>query len=86
MHFFFNVRDGRTIPDDIGLELSGLREAQIRALRRASFLLQDDVSFWEGHEWTMNVTDDSGQTLFTLSFSVRDLDALLKVKPVPAHG
>ena len=81
--FFFNVRDGITLSDDTGLELASLKDAQVLAVRRAATLLQENEVFWHGEEWAMDVLNEAGRKLFTLSFSVHDLDGLLKVKADP---
>ena len=81
--FFFNVRDGITLSDDTGLELASLKDAQVLAVRRAATLLQENEVFWQGEEWAMDVMDEAGRKQFTLSFSVNDLDSLLKVKADP---
>jgi hypothetical protein len=69
--YFFNVRDGRNIQDEIGSDLDSVEAARIEAVETAGALIRQlGASFWdEPDQWTMEVTDDSGQVLFTLRFS-----------------
>lgn len=67
--FFFHVRDGEVFEDLQGTELPTMVAAKNEAVRFAGQLLQDKPeTFWQGHEWTVNVTDDANLTLFRLTF------------------
>lgn len=67
--YHFNVRDGVSAPDPEGTELSGLAEAERCAVKLSGDLLSDDPDrFWTGEEWHMDVTDDRGLILFSLTF------------------
>jgi hypothetical protein len=71
--YFFHVIDGRSIIDNEGTELSGLKEARIEAIRLAGAILRDEGdTFWNGEEWHMNVTDASRQSVLKLRFSADD--------------
>ena len=67
--YHFNVKDGSEIPDPDGTELPDLHTARKEAVKLAGRLLLDDPeTFWEGSEWHVEVTDDSGLLLFRLDF------------------
>jgi len=67
--YFFNVRDGQSHPDPDGIELPDLQAAKHEAIRYAGHLLSDEAdSFWEGEEWSMSATNESGLLLFQLTF------------------
>jgi hypothetical protein len=71
--YFFHVIDGRSIIDNEGSELAGLKEARIEAIQLAGAILRDEGDkFWSGEEWHMNVTDASGQSVLKLRFSADD--------------
>lgn len=71
--YFFQVHDGKDYPDEEGLELPSLGAVRERAVRYAGELLMVSGSnFWDGHDWSMDVTDDRGLTLFTLHFLAID--------------
>jgi hypothetical protein len=71
--YFFNVIDGRSIIDNQGSELAGLKEARVEAIQLAGAILRDEGdTFWNGEEWHMNVTDASGQSVLKLHFSADD--------------
>lgn len=78
--FYFHVRDGQYFPDESGTEFPGLREAQLAAIKLAADLLEDESLFWQGEEWSLQVTDETGGTLFTLSFTASDRAALGRIK------
>lgn len=75
--FYFNVRDGRTMLDDVGTELPNLAAAREQAIRTSGEILRDGASpaMWAGQPWSMWVTDaptGGGNTLFTLNFSATE--------------
>jgi hypothetical protein len=71
--YFFNVIDGRSIIDNQGSELAGLKEARVEAIQLAGAILRDEGdTFWNGEEWHMDVTDASGQSVLKLRFSADD--------------
>lgn len=67
--YYFHVEDGQSYTDLQGTELDDLQAARREAVRFAGSLLADQPEqFWGAGEWTMNVADEEGRTLFTLSF------------------
>ena len=71
--YFFQVHDGTDYPDEEGIELPSLQAARERAVRYAGeLLLCSTPSFWDGGDWSMDVTNDQGLTLFTLHFAATD--------------
>ena len=69
--YFFDVMDGLYEPDDIGVELQNPREASSEATRLAGELLVDDPLKWGSQEWSVQVRDETGFTLFRLTVSTR---------------
>ena len=70
--FFFHVRDGKDLPDTEGTELPNLAAVRTEALKASGEMLRDSkgrAEFWSGDDWTMNVTDETGQPVLTLRFS-----------------
>jgi hypothetical protein len=77
--YHFHVYDAGEHLDPSGRELAGLKEARLEAVRSAGEMLRDDPgTFWNGDEWRMHVTDETGMTLFTLVFIAMDAPALLR--------
>lgn len=75
--YFFHVHDGEDRPDFEGTELADLETARRQAVITAGCLLRDHAEhFWNGEEWKMEVSDDSGQTLFVLMFVAVSAPAL----------
>ena len=75
--FHFNVHDGSDYPDLEGAELEDVPAARKYAVRYFGELLQGDpCTFWSGEEWKMDVTDETGLTLFSLHFIAIDAPAL----------
>lgn len=75
--YYFNVYDGVSSPDQDGTELADLAGAKIAALRLMGQLLNDDPdSFWNNHQWRLDVTNDAGLTLFTLMFAAVESAAI----------
>jgi hypothetical protein len=80
--YFFHVKDGRSIPDDVGIELPDIQAAQAQAVTGSAEILRDEGSqFWDGTDWRMTVTDERGHILFVLRFSAEELPNLV----APAH-
>ncbi len=75
--FHFNVLDGSDNPDLDGAELEDIPAARRYAVRYfGELLLGDPSTFWSGEEWKMDVTDDTGLTLFSLHLIAIDAPAL----------
>ena len=57
--YYFNVQDGHTTLDDVGLELATLAEARQLAIVHSGEILRDGASdgLWAGKPWRMWVTD-----------------------------
>jgi hypothetical protein len=71
--YYFNVADGHDIVDTDGTELADAREARAQAIITAGEILRDEgTNYWHGTEWTMRVTDDQDDPVFTLRFSADD--------------
>ena len=71
--YFFHVHDGSSTKDNEGTELLDIFEAQEEAIRLSGALLSElGGKFWDGTEWSMEVTDEAGQVLFVLRFSAKE--------------
>ena len=67
--YFFHVHDGVSFPDDEGTELRDLHAARAAAVTMSGEMLKANThDFWQGDEWKMDVTDETGMILFTLMF------------------
>jgi hypothetical protein len=70
--FYFNVRDGHDFPDTEGTLLDDVSEVRREAVRAASEILKG----WQGDtDWQMNVTDEAGEPVLGLRFSINDASA-----------
>jgi hypothetical protein len=68
--YFFHIHNGTDTWDVEGVELSGLAEARNEAITSAGEMIRHRGSVvWSGVEWRMQVTDETGRTVFTLHFS-----------------
>ena len=71
--YFFHVRDGRDMPDLEGTELANIDEARVEAVRFAGSLLNEHgTQFWQGQNWHMKVTDETGLMFFQLDFTATE--------------
>jgi hypothetical protein len=76
--YHFHVKDGKDYQDLQGTVLPDLAAARAEALRFTGALLGEAQNqFWEGTDWTMNVTDEMGLTLFNLAFQATMAPATL---------
>jgi len=67
MRFFFDIRDGHDMPDDIGTELPDIETAKQEAAQLAGRLLLDRPGeFWRTDKWQVRVRGEDGQVLLTL--------------------
>ncbi len=67
--FFFHVHDGATDQDEDGTELPDLTAARKEAVRLAGELLvADSAKFWDEEHWSIDIADELGLVLFTLTF------------------
>lgn len=74
IRYYFNVRDGKDLPDDWGYEFQDLASARSEAVRMAGEILRDGATgpLWDGTPWQMIVTSGpnwTGETIFVLNFS-----------------
>jgi hypothetical protein len=77
--YFFHVHDGSSTIDSEGTELPDIFAAQEQAILLSGELLREmGGKFWNGEEWSLEVTDEAGRILFILRFSAEertDLDS-----------
>jgi hypothetical protein len=77
--FFFNIANG-AIPDRKGIELPDVAAAKIVAVQTGCAIVsQSAAEFLERGEWQMNVTDEEGLVLFSLTFFTTDAPAVRTV-------
>lgn len=66
MRYFFNLAGAVHEPDDKGLEIGCLSDARIEAVKFAARYLRERPDLvWLGEEFRVEVTDETGQMLFT---------------------
>jgi hypothetical protein len=76
MRYFFNIRDGKTMLDEEGIEFDDMDAVKNEAVQSSADMLKGlkGEHFWTGEPWTLWVTDQpngGGNTLLTLTFSSR---------------
>ncbi len=82
--YFFHVDDGVSLRDDVGTELRDIYTAQAEAIRTSGEILREmGAKFWNGTDWSLEVTDDSGKALFVLRFSAEEAPLLAGGPSVP---
>ena len=65
--YFFGSVDGQREPDEEGEELPNLEAAQLHAMQYAGEVLKSDPALlWKHGQWRVEVTDDTGELLFTV--------------------
>jgi hypothetical protein len=71
--YFFNVHDGQTILDREGTELADIAEARVDAVDLAGRSIHElGDKFWlTAEDWRLEVADETGKVLFTLTFSAK---------------
>jgi pyruvate formate-lyase activating enzyme-like uncharacterized protein len=68
--FYFHVKDGADIRDEVGTELPSIDAARNQAIASSSEMIRDlGRKFRLAAVWQMTVTDENGQELFELSFT-----------------
>lgn len=68
--YFFNAHDGRPYPDETGIELSGLDEAQVSAVKALTEMVREfHDEFVTDELFTLTVTDERGFVLYRLDLS-----------------
>lgn len=71
--YFFHILDGSTEPDRTGTEFADLYSAQDQAVRATGEAIRDlGGQLFDHGNWKMQVNDESGKTLFTLTLSVEE--------------
>ena len=69
--YFFHYRDGAEHIDRDGVELPGAGAAKLLALSTSGEAIRDlGAKFWAHPEWQTWVTDESGATLCSFTFSL----------------
>jgi hypothetical protein len=72
MRCYFNLVNGtEEIIDDDGIEVSGIEQARVQALKAIAELRQEDndlASEWRN--WRLEVSDSEGHVLFTISLAI----------------
>jgi hypothetical protein len=69
--YFFSCDGALDFDDADGTELPDLSSARIQAIENAGEILRDGAEcFAECPRWRMTVTDEQGQVMFRLHFSV----------------
>ncbi len=70
--YFFHVHDGRDIPDEEGIALTGDEDARAQAIIATAEALKDlGPGFWRHPDWQMHVTNEHGATICRLRLSNR---------------
>ena len=74
MRYYFNIKDGKAMLDEEGLELSDMEAVREEAVQSSADMLKGLAGgkFWSGEPWVLWVTDQpnfDGNTLLTLTFS-----------------
>jgi hypothetical protein len=65
--YYFNTEDGLSVPDAEGVELPGVAEAQVEAMKLVGEMLREHArEFWNTQSFTVTVKDNTGLTLFTI--------------------
>lgn len=75
--FFFNIYDGKSLPDEEGTVLPSWEVARLEAITVAGRVIADDAKrLGLGEDWRMEVTDEDGLVLFKLDFHVAEAPAI----------
>jgi len=73
--YFFNIVDGKFLPDDTGTECADLAAMRAAAIEAAGAILRDlSGKFRKGTEWQRHVTDSEKNTVFRVRFSAEDVE------------
>lgn len=68
--FYFDIRDGKFIPDVGGEDLPDVEAARLRGAELCQELLTGNpAEFWQGEAWEVVVRDESGLAVFTIAFT-----------------
>lgn len=67
--YFFHIRDGKDLPDEVGTVLPDDEAARSEAVRASIGLIYElGEVFWRSGEWSMNVVDEIGRHVVRLTF------------------
>jgi hypothetical protein len=71
--YFFNVYDGKDLPDDRGTQLPDRDAAHLDAIISAGEMLRESRrKFLPDDVWQMHASDEGGSTVCRLKFSAED--------------
>ena len=73
-HYYFNIKDGKTLLDATGLEFADMEAVKDEAVKCSTDMLKGVHSdaLWSGEPWVLWVSDQpngGGKTVLTLTFS-----------------
>lgn len=68
--YFFHIMNGKVIVDEVGMELAGMDQVRLEAIRSAGQMLSDGRHAWKGQAWQMIVADADNTIVFGVNFSV----------------
>ncbi len=73
--YFFHVRDGTVVLDEVGVELPDMASAQATAVQLSAEILKEGViiPLWSDLQWRVEVTDSpqlGGRRFFALQISI----------------
>jgi hypothetical protein len=67
--YFFHIHHADPELDEVGTELPDMDAARVAAVSLAHRLLLDDAEqFWNTMDWSLEVKDETGRTVFSLRF------------------
>jgi hypothetical protein len=70
--YYFHVRDGSNMPDEIGTELTDDDAARASAIIASGEFLKDlGGKFWNSGEWIMQVVREDGGQVCKLTFDAK---------------
>jgi hypothetical protein len=82
--YHFHIRDRQSLPDTVGIEMADLVAARVEAVRLSGEMLKWHAeTFWNDGEWSLEVTDHTGLTLFTLYFLAVEAATIRRREPRP---
>jgi hypothetical protein len=70
--YFFNTFDDTATIDTVGTEITEIDKVRPMAIKAATEALADLSQWWPGRQWRMQVLDEFGNVILTLSFSTSD--------------
>ena len=68
--YFFNVKDGKDLPDHEGSVLADANAARVMAVFSSGEMIRAHASqFWNDADWHMHIADEQGASVCDLRFS-----------------